>query len=186
MLKWFKRVALLLIAILGVMLLSGFAYEQWSRWTAAREYPPPGQLVDVNGHKLHLNCSGVGGPTVILEHGITVYGSVSWAIVQPEIAKTNRVCSYDRSGYMWSDRRRPAPTGMENVADLHLALEIAGESPPYILVGHSYGGIVMRIFAARYPTEVDGLVFVDSSHPDQQERFGEEVPSSTPPGAQML
>ena len=175
---WVKRILLGITATAGLVVVGGFSYEFLSRWSVEREHQPPGRLIDVGGHRVHLNCSGAGGPTVILEHGITIYGSASWVLVQPEIAKKNRVCSYDRSGYMWSDRRRPAPTGTENIKDLHLALERAGESPPYILVGHSYGGIVIRIFAEQYPTEVSGLVFVDSSHPDQQERFGAEPPKS--------
>jgi pimeloyl-ACP methyl ester carboxylesterase len=173
MLRWLKRVVLGLVALVGVAIVSGIAFEHWSRWSVAREYPPPGQLVDVNGRKLHLNCSGSGEPTVILEHGWTYYGSVSWVLVQPEIAKSNRVCSYDRAGNMWSDRRKPVPVGVEIIEDLRSALEGADESPPYILVGHSFGGVIMRIFADKYPAEVVGLVFVDSSHPDQTQRYAD-------------
>ncbi len=173
MLIWFKRVALGLVALIAVALICGFAYEQWSRWNAPREYPPPGQLVEVDGRKMHINCTGSGAPTVILESGLTNWGSVSWVLVQPEIAKTNRVCSYDRAGMLWSDRREEAPTADTIAGNLHTLLETVSEAPPYVLVGHSYGGVLIRLFANRYPQEVDALVFVDSSHPDQFERYAQ-------------
>lgn len=123
-------------------------------------------MVDVKGRKAHINCTGEGSPTVILESGLGG-GSLDWSLVQPEAAKFARVCSYDRAGIVWSsasDRRRDAA---EITGELHDLLTAANISPPYILVGHSIGGVYVQVFAARYPDEVIGVVLVDSSHQDQ-------------------
>lgn len=121
----------------------------------------PGKLVDVGGRKLHLYCTGQGGPTVILEAGAGSF-SIDWALVQPEIAKTTRVCSYDRAGYGWSD---PGPEWdtVEQVAhDLETALRNAGEHPPYVLVGQSMGGLFVRWYQHEHPDQVVGMVLVDT------------------------
>jgi pimeloyl-ACP methyl ester carboxylesterase len=133
---------------------------------SAQELPvAPGRLVDVGGRTLHLNCTGSGSPTVVLESGASAF-SVDWWFVQPEIAKTNRVCSYDRAGYAWSD-----PGGVETpqsgADDLHALLRAAGERGPYVLVGASFGGAVVRWYQLQHPEDVAGVVFVDSTHEDQ-------------------
>jgi pimeloyl-ACP methyl ester carboxylesterase len=124
--------------------------------------PPPGRLVDIGGRKIHMICTGSGSPTVVLEAGASAF-AIDWTLVQKELAGTNRVCSYDRAGSGFSD---PAAGrfGGGVTADLHAALQAAGEKPPYVLVGASLGGIYVRLYQARYPDEVAGLVFVDPSH----------------------
>lgn len=173
--KWLKRIGLGIGALLVVVLLVGLTYEQWSRISAARTYAPLGELIDVDGRQAHLFCTGEGSPTVILEAGLDPFGAQVWAAVQPDIAHTTRICSYDRAGIMWSEpgaERRDA----HRVADeLHALLEASAESPPFVMVGHSLGGLFLRVYDSRYPDEVSGFVFVDSSHPDQMERFPEEV-----------
>ena len=109
-------------------------------------------------------------------------GSLDWAAVQPEMGEVTRVCSYDRAGIMWSESG-PGPRDAHRIADeLHSLLRAGGEAPPYILVGHSLGGLFNRVYDARYPGEVVGFVFVDSSHPEQMDRTPEElVDLMTPP-----
>jgi pimeloyl-ACP methyl ester carboxylesterase len=175
MLKWFKRVALGIIALTGVVIVLGISFEQWSRWSVARDYQPIGELFDVDGHTMHLYCSGTGEPTVVLQSGLDITGSLSWVSVQPEIAKTNRVCSYDRAGILWSDGRDDLPTANQITERLHTLLGIASERPPYVLVGHSLGGPLTMIFADRYRDEIKGVVLVDSSHPEQEKRFSPEA-----------
>jgi len=122
---------------------------------------PPGRLVDVGGRKLHLYCTGQGGPTVILEAGAGSF-SIDWALVQPEIAKSRHVCSYDRAGYGWSD---PGPEWdtVEQVAhDLEAALRNTGEHPPYVLVGQSMGGLFVRWYQHEHPDQVVGMVLVET------------------------
>ena len=123
---------------------------------------PPGRLVDVGGRRMHLLCSGAsaaGSPTVVLEAGASAF-AIDWTLVQREVARTTRVCSYDRAGSGWSEAATPA-TRRRVAADLHALLQAAGERPPYVLVGASAGGLHVRHFAADYPSEVVGLVFVD-------------------------
>jgi pimeloyl-ACP methyl ester carboxylesterase len=127
---------------------------------------PPGRLVDIGGRRLHLNCTGQGSPTVVFENGGGAF-SIDWALVQPAIAKTTRACSYDRARHAWSDPSPSAETSASVSRDLHALLAAAGERPPYVLAGHSMGGIYVRIFERRYLGEVAGLVLVDSSHEDQ-------------------
>lgn len=124
----------------------------------------PGRLVDIGGRRLHINCTGAGAPTVVLESGASAF-SFDWWFVQPEIAKSNRVCSYDRAGYAWSDPGGPE-TPQNGAADLHALLTAAGERGPYVLVGASFGGAIVRWFQLEHPVEVAGLIFVDSTHED--------------------
>jgi pimeloyl-ACP methyl ester carboxylesterase len=124
---------------------------------------PPGRLFDVGGFRLHLNCAGSGGPTVVLDAALGG-SSVSWALVQPEIARFTRVCSYDRAGFGWSDAGPLPRTAGRIAGELRTLLERAGEAPPYLLVGHSFGGLVARVFASRYPADVAGMVLVDTAH----------------------
>ena len=125
--------------------------------------PAPGRLIDVGGRRLHVHCTGTGSPTVILESGASSF-AIDWFFVQPEVAKTNRVCSYDRAMSGWSDPRTDVETPARVVADLHRALTTAGERPPYVMVGASRGGLFVRDFQLEYPQEVVGLVLVDPAH----------------------
>lgn len=133
--------------------------------TPAPRPTPPGQMVDVGGYQLYLYCTGTGSPTVILEAGLEG-DDISWKSVQPEVAQFTRVCSYDRAGLAHSDYG-PTPRDAEmSATDLHTLLAEAGIAPPYVLVGHSFGGLLIRRFASDFPEEVDGLIFVDSLHED--------------------
>ena len=124
---------------------------------------PTGKLVDLSGHKLHVNCTGRGAPTVVVENGLGDF-SFDWALVQSRVAAFTRICTYDRGGYAWSDPGpKPRTFGQLNL-ELHDALEKLGEKGPFVVVGHSFGGPVMRNFAKLYPAAVAGMVLVDSAH----------------------
>jgi pimeloyl-ACP methyl ester carboxylesterase len=126
--------------------------------------PPPGRLVDVDGRKLHLFCTGSGSPTVVFEAGASSF-AIDFSLVQADLARTSRVCSYDRLGHGWSD-----PSGdkdPDTPTTLHALLETAGEKPPFVLAGASRGGLHVRRFAARYPEEVAGLVLIDPTHEER-------------------
>ncbi len=161
-----KKIGLSLIVLLAVLLLSGAVYQFVCTKLDEKAYPAPGKLIDIGGYKLHILCSGHGGPTVVLDAGMGG-SSLDWSFVQPEIAKFARVCSYDRAGYGWSDASPLDRTSRNIAEELHLLLKNAGEQGPYILVGHSFGGPNVRLYADKYPEEVAGLVLVDSSHEDQ-------------------
>lgn len=126
---------------------------------------PPGKLIDLGGRKLHFQRAGSGSPTVVIENGNSAF-SIDWALVQPEVAKFAQVCTYDRAGYAWSDPGPADGTVEQTADDLHLLLLKAGVKPPYVLVGASIGGFYVRAYQRRYPDEVVGLVFVDSTHED--------------------
>jgi len=144
--------------------------------TAAPRPTLPGDKVDVGGYQLYLYCTGTGSPTVILEAGLEG-DDISWKSVQPEVAQFTRVCSYDRAGLAHSDYG-PTPRDAEmSAADLHTLLTTADMAPPYVLVGHSFGGLLIRRFASDYPEDVDGLIFVDSVHED----WWEEALALLPP-----
>jgi pimeloyl-ACP methyl ester carboxylesterase len=122
---------------------------------------PPGKLVDVGGRKLHLYCTGQGSPTVILEAGAGSF-AIDWALVQPEVARTTRVCSYDRAGYGWSDPGPEADTVGQVTHDLETAMRTSGEHPPYVLVGQSIGGLFVRWYQHEHPQQVVGMVLVEN------------------------
>ena len=140
--------------------------------------PPPGKLVDVGGHKLHIHAMGRGRPTVVMECGAGDF-SFDWSIVQPEVAHFTRACTYDRAGSAWSEPGPKPRTMQQIVYELHTGLHKAGIRGPYVLVGHSLGGLIVRVFAENYPSEVCGMVLVDSSHEDMQlfiQRPGDKEP----------
>ena len=148
----------------------GATYEYRNRAREAKLYKPPGRLIDIGGYRLHLYCTGSGSPTIVLDFGLD--GSyLDWHRVQPEIARFTRVCSYDRGGYGWSDASPRARVPSEMVQELRTALESAGEKAPYVLVGHSFGGLDALMFAHQYPSEVAAVVLVDSMHPEQRISF---------------
>ena len=132
---------------------------------------PPGALIDIGGQRLHINCTGKGSPTVVLESG-TADVSVIWSLVQPRVSSFTRVCSYDRGGYAWSDPGTRPRTFAQLALELHTALKRMQITPPYILVGQSYGGFVIRGFQERYVSEVSGMVMVDAVHEDQRIVYG--------------
>lgn len=165
-LRWLGRVALGGVILLLGLAVIGAVYQGIASARDAKLYKPVNQMVDVNGLQMRLDCRGVGSPTVVLEAGAQSY-SIHWWRIQDEVAKFTRVCSYDRPGYGWSDPA-PAMSSSEQVAGLlHALLEAAGEGPPYLMVGHSMGGVFVRAFAGEYPDEVVGMVLVDSSHEQQ-------------------
>lgn len=134
------------------------------------QYPPIGQMIDVGGYKLHLYSEGEGDVTVVMDAGAGGIG-LHWALVQAEIARHARAVVYDRAGMGWSEPS-PKPRTAEVMAqELHTLLANAGIPAPYVLVGHSFGGVVIRQFARRYPREVAGMVLVDSAHEEQFKRF---------------
>lgn len=156
----------------GVALLAfaGSAYQSIASALDRRRFPPPGRLVDVGGHRLHINCAGEGGPTVIIE-AAGGGASTEWDHVQAAVARSCTVCVYDRAGYGWSDPGPLPRTTQQVVDELRVLLERAEVERPVVLVGHSLGGVNVRRYARTYPDDVAGLVLVDSSHERQLERL---------------
>jgi len=169
-----RRILLLLLILVLVLAAGGSLYENISEARDRRFNPMPGQLVDVNERKMHIDCLGTGSPAVILDSGL---GDefLSWSKVQPEIAKFTRVCSYDRAGVGYSDPSSEARTSKVIAQELHALLQAAGTEPPYVMVGHSMGGYNVRVYTSAYRSEIVGMVLVDSSHPDQENRFPPEL-----------
>jgi pimeloyl-ACP methyl ester carboxylesterase len=148
----------------------------------------PGFLYDVHGNLIYLECAGQGSPTVVLEAGLGGDHRV-WDSIAPDLARTTRTCSYDRSPLLYSQNGSKRATAQEKVDDLHDLLEKADVERPYVLVGHSYGGVLVRLYAAAHRDDVAGLVLVDSSNPDQARSFRAAVPPRRPderPGLRQL
>lgn len=150
---------------LFVVLLAGLSSSATSR--AQNSAPlPPGGVVDLGGFRVHVDCAGSGSPPVIFLHGLGDY-SFDWALVQPRVAKKTQACAYDRPGQAWS-QPGPPPRGLQTSAhELHLLLQRSKIAGPYILVGHSWGGLIARMYAYEYPKEVAGMVLVDATHEDE-------------------
>lgn len=161
----FLWLSLMVVLCLGLMLV-GAIYESVAEAADVRAYPPPGQMVDVGGYRLHLNCLGAGSPTVVIDAGWGDW-SAMWSWVQPEVARTTRVCTYDRAGMGYSEAG-PLPRNAAQFAkELHTLLQQANISGPYVLVGHSLGGLSVRVFAHDYAAEVAGVVLIESMSPAQ-------------------
>ena len=155
-LTWLLGTIVALVTIGAVYQIVGMVLDR-------QQYPPPGQMIDIGGHRLHLYCLGIGSPTVLLE--ATAPGwSLYWSNVQPQLARTTRVCAYDRAGLGWSERGPLPRTGLRMAKELHRLLERAGIRGPYILAGHSLGGLVARLYQHDYPQDVVGMVLVDAGH----------------------
>lgn len=165
-----RIVARIMVMFVFLLAVAGFLYENISEARDRRFHRMPGQLVDVGGYELHIDCAGEGSPTVILDAGLGD-SFMSWRKVQPQIAKIARVCSYDRAGLGYSDNSPRPRTSAVIAEELHTLLRNAGISGPLILVGHSMGGFDVRLYAKFYRNDVAGTVLVDSSHPEQQKRF---------------
>jgi pimeloyl-ACP methyl ester carboxylesterase len=152
-----------LLAGLGLSAIGG-GYETVRESIDAAAYPMPGQLIDVGGHRLHLSCTGSGSPTVVLEPG---HGEVSsaMALITSSVAQDSRVCVYDRAGKGWSDPVDGPQDAVQIATGLHTLLDRADIPGPYVLAGHSFGGLYVLTFAAQYPDEVAGLVLLDSTAP---------------------
>lgn len=156
----------LLYPVIAVLVLVsvGGGYETIGEAVDAKAYPPPGQLIDVGGHRLHLSCSGSGSPTVVLEAGGgEMSANMGW--IAPAVARDTRVCVYDRAGRGWSEPADTAQDGAQIATDLHTLLQRGHVPGPYVLAGHSFGGLYVLAFAARFPDEVAGMVLVDSTAP---------------------
>jgi pimeloyl-ACP methyl ester carboxylesterase len=163
------------IAILALAAVGG-GYETVREAADAKAYPMPGQLIDVGGHRLHLSCTGSGSPTVVLEPGAgATAAALGW--VTPAVARDTRVCVYDRAGRGWSEPADTVQDGRQIATDLHTLLQRGSVPGPYVLAGHSFGGLYVLTFAARYPDEVAGMVLVDSTAPASA-----ATPQATSPG----
>jgi pimeloyl-ACP methyl ester carboxylesterase len=156
-------VVLLVAALAGSSAFNAIALHRF--WATN---PPPGAFYSVNGHRMHMNCTSSGSPTIVLESGLG-NDALIWGGVQPELSKTTRVCSYDRAGFGWSDPL-PAPHDADHIAvELHELLSQAKVTGPIVLMGHSIAGVYMRDYASRYPADIAGLVFIDVATPLEDE-----------------
>lgn len=172
--RWLKRIFLSGLTLIILLAIAGVSYRLIEQRADARRFPQQGKSVSLGPEfanvSLNIDCSGSGSPTVILDSGLGV-PAIGWNFVQPQVAKFTRVCSYDRAGYGWSTPGPMPRTSAEIVKELHALLAAAGEKPPYILVGHSFGGFNVRVYNGAYPGEVAGMVLVDASHEDQISRM---------------
>lgn len=150
----------------GVLALAGVIYQTIGAARDRQTFAAPGRLGRVGRHRLHYRSQGSGTPAVVLEAGIAA-SSLSWSRVQPEVARVTLVCSYDRAGLAWSESSGASRTMPALVSELRLLLQQAGIPPPCVLVGHSFGGIIIRALARAHPDEIAGLVFVDTLHPEE-------------------
>src|ERR1017187_6295789 len=167
--KVVERIVLSVVVLLVVVLAGSSAYNAIAvhRFWATNQ--PPGDFYSVNGHRMHIICTGSGSPTIVLEAGLG-NDALTWGGVQPVLSSTTRVCSYDRAGFGWSDAL-PGPRDADHIAgELHQLLLQAGITGPIVLMGHSIGGIFLRDYATRYPANVVGIVLdrkstrLNSSH----------------------
>jgi pimeloyl-ACP methyl ester carboxylesterase len=156
----------LLLTLLLALLVAGVLYQAIGSARDTRRFPPPGKLVSIGSHRLHIHVTGEGSPTVVLDSGLPAT-VLSWCRVQPEVARLTRVVSYDRAGLGWSELGPLPRTSLRIVEELRALLRAAELPPPYVLVGHSFGGFTARLFAGRYPEEVAGVVLVDPIHPEE-------------------
>ncbi|WP_157903205.1 alpha/beta fold hydrolase [Cupriavidus malaysiensis] len=158
---------------LAVLAAGSRAWQQRQDGAIATHWPPPGQRVAVSGRSIHLHCTGQGSPTLVLEAGMAGW-SQDWAWVQDRLSAGGRVCSYDRAGYGWSDAASSPRLGLDAVADLRQALRAAGEAPPWLLAGHSMGGLLAGMHARQHPADVAGLALIDAVGRDYAAQFPPE------------
>ncbi len=171
---WAKRIVISILVLFSVLVGTTLLLGAQAKADLIAKYPPLGQMVDVGGYRLHINCTGSGSPTVIMEAGLGE-PSLMWALVQPQVSTTTRVCVYDRAGLGWSDPSPNPRTANIMVEELHTLLKNANIEGPYLMVGHSTGGMLVRLYTHSYPSEVAGMVLVDAQHEDQFSRLPTEI-----------
>lgn len=167
------------ILIVLIFILSSSSFAQIQGQINQKTKRPFDKKIDVGGYSLHLNCSKFirKSPTVVFEAGLN-QGAETWDKVKPETAEFARACVYDRAGLGKSDvSPQPLKTSLQIVNDLHILLEKSGVNPPFVLVGHSFGGLIVRLFAAKYPAEVAGMVLVDAVHEEESQKWLEMIPT---------
>lgn len=167
------------LALFVVLALVGAVWQSLSYKADQKQYPPLGRLVDVDGHAMHIYCTGEGSPTVLLEGGVPEW-SIHWQKVQPELSKSTRVCSYDRAGYGWSEPGPMPRTTEQIVSELHTLLVNAGEHEPFLLVSHSFSGPTSLLYQHEYPNEVVGMVLIETWSPELFASMPDEIAQSLP------
>ncbi|PYT79829.1 MAG: hypothetical protein DMG40_14425 [Acidobacteria bacterium] len=161
-------ILVIFLCFLLVLALAGAVYQIVGTWRDRRRLLPPGRLVRVNQRWMHIYVTGEGAPTVVFESGMGA-SCMSWTRVQPTVAQFTRAVSYDRAGHGWSEAGRDPRTAKQIARELRVLLHAAGVPGPFVLVGHSFGGYVIRAFAGLYRQDVAGMVLVDSIHPAEWE-----------------
>jgi len=164
-----RRVVFSLLLLLLIFLILAMPRAVWSE---VINFEPPGQLIDVDGRTMHINCIGNKSPSIILDSGTGGF-SLEWGNIQKSLSQYARVCAYDRAGYGWSDMGLLPRTTKRITYELHTLLQNAGIHGPYILVGHSFGGFTAQYFARNFGDEIVGIVLIDSSHEEQVYRLPE-------------
>ncbi|UUF12452.1 MULTISPECIES: alpha/beta fold hydrolase [Flavobacterium] len=172
--KYSKRIGLGLITLMVLLLFVGFVFERISR-NDAEKINPDGSFAEVEDHHLHYFKKGNGGPTVVFETAFDPAGHLQWYHIQQELPTSYTSLSYDRAGILWSERGRNPKSGEEIAKELHLLLEKTNVPKPYILVGHSFGGTLVRFFVNKYPEDVAGVILVDSQCPNDEKYLSPEL-----------
>lgn len=183
--RWLKKSLLGLGLLILALAVLGTTYQALGAWFDWQAFPPPGEMIDVGDYRLHLYCQGEGKPTVILESGLSATVAM-WARIQAGLAETTQVCAYDRAGIGWSEAASRQADARQVVDQLHGLLQKADVQAPYVLVGHSMGGLFARAYTAAFPQQVVGLVLLDAAHPDQGQRLPEEAQAQQGKFIQLL
>jgi pimeloyl-ACP methyl ester carboxylesterase len=169
---WLRRILLGVAALVVVVPLAGWTCQQVMEARDDRRFPPPGKLVAVDGHRMHIHCQGHGAPAVIVEQGVGAQ-SLGWAPVNERLSTITTVCAYDRAGMGYSEPLDHPTPATEVARRLHALLEQTGLSDDIVLVGWSAGGMYSREYYRQFPAGVKGMVLVDSSHEQQLTRMGD-------------
>ena len=166
--KVLKWLGLGTLALVVAFVIGANLYAAYGRYKLNRDFPPPGRLVSVGSHRMHIHCVGMGEPTVVLDAGGGGF-SVQWAGVMERAQTLSRICAFDRSGMGWSERSSDPPSAASREADLEALLAVSGESAPFILVGHSVGGELAWLYAQNHPDQIVGLIAVDTVPPSMRD-----------------
>lgn len=173
-LKVIKRISLGLLILIGLFLVIGFIFEKVSR-SNAEKLKPTGQFAMIDNHRLHYLKEGNGGPSIVFETAFDPAGHLQWYNLQKELSKNYTTISYDRAGILWSERGENPKSGEKIAVELHSLLEKANAPKPYILVGHSLGGMFVKFFVKKYPEDVAGVILVDSQYPSDEKYLTPEL-----------
>jgi len=169
-----KKIFFTILISLSILLILGLVFEKISR-SNAEKIKPTGVLANIINHKLHYYKKGKNTPTVVFETAFDPAGHLQWYNLQQEIAKFATTISYDRAGILWSERGNNPKNGEKIAEELHSLLEKVNAQKPYILVGHSLGGMLLRSFISKYPEEIRGVILVDSQIPNDKEYLSPEL-----------